>query len=79
MLAKQGGGGKRFGRRHVAAAGHHHVGFHALVVARPTPDADTLGAVRNRRVHVQKLDVLFLVRDDNVDVVNAAQAVVCNR
>ena len=79
MLAKQGGGSQRFGCRHVAAAGHHHIGLDSLIVAGPTPDADTLCAVRDRRLHVQKLDVLFLVRDDNVDVVHATQTVVCNR
>ena len=27
-------------RRHIAAAGHHHVGLAATVVARPRPDAE---------------------------------------
>ena len=51
-----------------------------LVVARPVPDAQALGTVGDRRLHVQVLHVLrLLVRDDDVDVVLAAEAVVADR
>ena len=63
----------------VAAARHDHVGFGALVVAGPIPDSEALRAVRDRRLHVQILQVDLLVRDDHVDVVDAAQAMVGNR
>ena len=79
LLAQQRRRGQRFLRRDVAGRGHHHVGLAALVVAGPVPDADALGAVRDRRVHVQVLQMDLLVGDDHVDVVLAAQAVVGDR
>ena len=59
--------------------GHHEVGLGALVGARPVPQADALGAVLDRGVHVQELQVLLLVAHDDVDVVGAPQAVVRHR
>ena len=80
VLPHQGGGGQTFYRRHVAAARHHHVGLGPLVVAGPVPDAQALGTVGDRRLHVQVLHVLgLLVGDDDVDVVLAAEAVVADR
>ena len=70
---------QRLLRRDVAAARHHHVGLAVLVGARPVPDADALGAVDDRLLHVEILQVLLLVGDDDVDVVLAAQAVVGDR
>ena len=79
VLAQQCGGRQGLHRRHVAAARHDHVGFGTLVVAGPVPDADALRAVRDRRLHIQILQVDLLVRDDDVDVVDAAQAMVGDR
>ncbi len=45
VLAQDRDRGERFEGRHVAAAGHHHIGFAARVVARPLPDADAVGAM----------------------------------
>ena len=39
-------------RRHIAGAGHDHIGFAAPVVAGPFPDADAGGAMLDRRVHI---------------------------
>ncbi len=60
----------------VPGAGHHHIRFGPLVVAGLSPDADALGAVRDRLVHVQVLQMLLLVADNHVDVVGALQAVI---
>ncbi len=79
LLAQQHGRGQRLLRGNVAGGGHHDVGLAAFVVAGPVPDADALGAVRDRRVHVHVLQVALLVADDHVDVVLAAQAVVGDR
>ena len=76
MLAEDVDRGQRLERGHVAAAGHHHVGLAALVVAGPLPDADAGGAVLDGRVHVEPLQRGLLAGDDHVDVVAAAQAVV---
>ena len=75
VLPQQHGRGQRFLGRNVAGAGHHHIRFLAGVVAGPLPDADALGAVFDRRIHVQILQVLLLVADDDVDVIGAVQAV----
>ena len=79
MLADQLDGGQRLQRRHVAAAGHDHVGLAALVVAGPFPDAEPGGAVLDGLVHRQPLRRRLLAGDDDVDVVAAAQAVVGHR
>ena len=79
MLAQDGDGGERFQRRHVAAAGHDHVGLTALVIARPMPDADALGAVLDGGVHCQPLRRRVFAGDHDVDIVAAAQAMVHHR
>ena len=76
VLAQQCGCGQGLHRRHVAAARHDHVGFGTLVIAGPIPDSGALRAVRDRRLHIQILQVDLLVRDDDVNVVDTAQAVV---
>src|SRR4030095_2106656 len=55
--AQQGRGGQRFLGRNVAGARHHDVRFLALVIARLSPDTDSLGAVRDSCIHVQVLQV----------------------
>ena len=71
--------GQRLQRRHVAAAGHHHVGLAAPVVARPLPDPEPGLAVLDRLVHRQPLRRRLLAGDDDIDVVPAAQAVIGDR
>ena len=71
--------GQSLQRRHVAAAGHHHVGLAAPVVAGPLPDPEPGLAVLDRLVHRQPLGRGLLAGDDDVDVVAAAQAVIGDR
>src|SRR5208337_3541626 len=52
LFAQQYGRGQRLLSRNVAGRGHYQIGFHALVVAGPVPDADALGAVLDRGVHI---------------------------
>jgi hypothetical protein len=79
VLAQQRGGGQRLLGRDVAAADQHGVGLDALIVARPVPDADALGAMLDGGVHVQVLEMVLLVGHDHVDVVAALQAMVDRR
>jgi len=79
MAAHNRDGGERFERGHVAAAGHDHVGCNALVVARPLPDADALGAVLDGGVHRQPLRRRMFARDYDVDVMPAAQTMIHHR
>lgn len=76
VLQQQVDGRERLVRADVAARGHDHVGVLAGVGAELGPDAGALGAVRDGLVHVQVLQVVLLVRDDDVDVVDGPQAVV---
>jgi len=75
-LAEESGGGEGFVGWDVAAGGHDDVGLDALIVAGPVPDSDTLGAVLDGIFHVEELQVVLLVGDNNVDVVSATEAVV---
>ena len=79
VLAQQRRGGDRLERRDVAGAGQHDVGLGAVVVARPLPDAEAAGAVRDRLVHRQVVQRRLLAGHDHVDVVARAQAVVGDR
>lgn len=63
-------GGKRFERRHVAGARHHHVRFDTVVVARPGPDADALSTVANRGIDIEPLPFGLLSRDDDINVIS---------
>ena len=76
VLAEDGGGGEGFLRGDVAGAGHDDVGLGAVVGGGPVPDADAFGAVLDGGVHVEVLEVRLLVGDDDVDVVDGAEAVV---
>ncbi len=79
VLPEEIDGGERLQRRDIAAAGHHHVGLAASVVAGPLPDPEPGRAVLDRLVHRQPLGRGLLAGDDDVDVVPAAQAVVGDR
>ena len=75
-LAQDRGRGERLERRHVTAAAEHDVGLVALVGRRPVPDPETTRAVRDRVLDREVGERGLLARDDDVDVVPAAQAVV---
>ena len=80
VLAEDADRGEHLQGGHVAGAGQHHVGLGAVAVAAgPFPDPRAPGAVQDRGVHVQPVLGRLLARDDHVDVVPAAQAVVGDR
>ena len=76
MLAHDRNGRESFECRDVAAAGHDDIGRDFLIVARPRPDADAFGAMLDRGVHREPLRRGMFSRDDDVDVMAAAQAVI---
>ena len=78
-LAEQRNGSQRFHGRQVAATRHDYIGLDALVVARPIPDTGAFGAVDDRGFGVQVLQMHLFVGDDDVDVVDALQAVISDR
>ena len=64
---------------HVACAREHDVRVAIQVGARPLPDPHPARAVRDRIVHGEVVERGLLARDDHVDVVVAAEAVVRHR
>ena len=71
--------GQRFLSGNVAGGCQHHVGFAALVVAGPIPNADALGAVSDGCIHVHVLKMHLFVGDNYVDVVLAPQTMIGDR
>ena len=63
-------------RRDVAGASHHGVGLFTVVAGRPVPDADALGAVGDCIFHGEVLQMLLLIRDDDVHVIPRPKAVI---
>jgi hypothetical protein len=76
VLAQERGCREGFLGHDVSAGSDDDVGLFAVVVGGPVPDTDALGAVGDGGVHVEELDVVLLVGDDDVDVVGGAEAVV---
>ena len=76
IVAEDGHGREHFERRHVASRRHDDIGLAAVVGAGPLPSADSRSAVLHRRIHRQPLRRRMLAGDDDVDVVEAAQAVI---
>src|SRR5581483_2606410 len=72
-------GGKRFEGGDVAATGHHDIGFHAAIGAGPLPDTDAGGAMLDGRIHIEVLQGGLFARDDDVDIIPAAQAMIHDR
>ena len=73
---QDGYGSQRFERRCLAAARHNNVRLCALIVGRPLPDADALGAVLHSLLHGQPLRTRMLGSHDDVDIVAALDAVI---
>src|SRR6516162_240629 len=76
VLPEQSRRGERLHRWDIAATRHDYIGLNALVVAGPVPNSRSLRAVLNRRFHIKVLKMHLLVRNDDIDVVDASQAVV---
>src|SRR5260370_12900933 len=79
VLSKQSCSGQRLHCWAIAATRHDYIGLSALVVARPIPNANAFRAMLDCGFHVQVLKMHLLVRNYDVDVVNALQAVICDR
>ena len=79
VLAEDRNGGQRLQRGDVAATRHHHVRLAALIVAGPLPDADPFRAMLDGGVHGQPLGGIVLAANHEIDVVQAAQAMIHGR
>src|SRR5215470_11910685 len=76
MFAQHIDGSERLQRRNVACARHHNVWLAVTVVASPFPYPNPVGAMLDRRFHVQKLQRGLFSGNNHVHVVPAPQAVV---
>src|SRR5260370_20297025 len=76
LLAKQLRCRKGLLGRYITGRSHDQVRLPILVVARPVPNADALGAMLDRGFHIQILKMQLLVGNDHVDIVLAPQAVI---
>ena len=79
VFAQEVGGRKRFQGRNVSRTRQHDVRLDVGIVARPRPNAEPFGTMRDRRIHIEPLRFAMLSRYDHVDVVLAAQAVIHDR
>jgi len=61
---------------YVSAGCHYDIGFLALVIGCPVPDTETLGAVLNGLLHVEELEMVLLIGDDDIYVVGTAKTMV---
>src|SRR4029450_8509798 len=64
--------------RHVSAAHHDKLGLLPTVLAAPLPDSKPGSAVLDRLIHRQPLWGWLFAGDDDIDIVSAAQTVVCD-
>ena len=78
VLAQNCGSSERFGSRNISGAGHDDIRLGPCIGRCPVPDSDAFGAVLDGLVHVEELQMRSLVGNDDVDVVRAAQAVICD-
>jgi hypothetical protein len=76
VFAEESDGGKGFLGWNVSARGHDDVWLFVCAVGGKFPDSDTFGAMGDGVLHVEVLEMVLLVGDDDVDVVGAAETVV---
>ena len=76
LLLENGNGGERLHGGDIAGASQHHIGILAIVGGSPIPNANALGAMGYGLVHAEILQMGLFVRDDYIDVIAGAQAVV---
>src|SRR5208337_3505694 len=67
---------QRFLSWYVARCSKHNIRLLTLIVTGPIPDSNAFGAVANSSINVQVLQMALFVRDNYVDVVFRAQAVI---
>src|ERR1017187_2035882 len=78
-FSEQSSGGQCFLGGDITRGSKNNIGFLAFVITGPIPDTDTLCAVGNGRINIQVLQMLLFVRDNDVNVVLRAQAMICYR
>lgn len=76
VLSKESGGCQSLTSGDITTRGHDQIGLFIGEGARPLPDTDSFGAVNDGSFHIEVLQVVLLVCDDDVDVVSTCENVV---
>src|SRR5580692_8903339 len=76
MLLQNRNRGNRLHGCNVARASHNRIGLHAIIGGSPVPDADSFRAVGYGLFHGEVLQMILLVRDNNIDVIVGARAMI---
>ena len=79
MLPQQGRRRKSFHGGDIAGAPYHHIRFLSLIGASPIPYANALRAVQDGLIHGQILQVRLFIRNNHIDIICTAQAVIHHR
>ena len=75
-FSEESDGGERFVGRYIAARCHDNIWIGTLVIAGPVPYPEAFRAVLHGFVHVEELEMVLLVCDDDVDIVGASETMV---
>lgn len=68
-LSEESGGSERLLGRNITAGCHDEIWLLSVVVGGEVPDTETLGAMGNGFLHVEELEMVLLIGNDDVDVV----------
>src|SRR5215472_2117354 len=75
-LSEERGRSQSFLGRDVAGYSKDNIRLVAFIIAGPIPDTYAFCAMRNRSIHIEVLQMLLFVRDNDVDVVFGSQAMI---
>lgn len=78
MVAEPVHSGEGFEGGNISGASHDDIGFGILVIAGPAPDTDAGGTMFNGLVHGEPLGGGLFAGDNDIDVIAAAQAMICD-
>lgn len=76
MLAEKSDSGERLLSWNITARRHHNVWFFIDTIGSKFPNTNTLGTMGDRIVHVEILEMLLLISDNDIDVVSTTKAMV---
>jgi hypothetical protein len=79
MLAQKSDSGERLLSWNITARRHHNVWFFIDTIGSEFPNTNTLGTMSDCIVHVEILEMLLLISDNDVDVVGATETMVGHR
>ena len=79
VFAEEGDSGQGFLGWHVTTRCHDDVWFFVFAVGGELPNTSTFGAMGDGVVHIEVLEMILLVSNNDVDIVGAAETVIGDR